>query len=113
MLSMHTWVRGEIEQIIHTIKERACGIFNTLPFTTLPGRIIVEIVAFVLFLLNALSNSVVSNLSPRTVMTGIMVTYKRHCHLGFGGYVKTHEDHDNTLQTRTIGAIAIHPTRNE
>ena len=30
----------------------------------------------------------------------------------FGEYVKTHEEHDNTIQSRTIGAIATRPSNN-
>ena len=74
---------GGIDQTISTIKEGAHGIFNTLPFTKLPVRIIVELVDFVVFWLNALGDSVSGDLSLHTVMTGLTVTYKRHCCLEF------------------------------
>ena len=35
-----------------------------------------------------------------------------HCKLEFGDYVQTHEEHDNSMAARTIGAIALCPTRN-
>ena len=98
---------GEIEIMILTIKERARGIFNALPFTKLPGRIIVELIYSVVFWLNALGNSTAGDLSECTIMAGLAVSYKRHCRIEFGEYVQTHKDPDNTLQTRTICAIAI------
>ena len=38
--------------------------------------------------------------------------YNRHCRLEFGEYVQTHEEHDNSLNPRTIGALALRPTGN-
>ena len=40
---------GEIERINRTVTELARGIYNTLPFNKLPGRMIVEIVELVIF----------------------------------------------------------------
>ncbi len=33
---------GDIEHVIRTLKERARGIVNTLPFTTIPKRMLIE-----------------------------------------------------------------------
>ena len=35
------------------------------------------------------------------------------CRIECGEYVQTHEEHDNSMQTCTIGAIALRPTCNE
>jgi hypothetical protein len=35
-----------------------------------------------------------------------------HCQLEFGEYVQVHESHDNSMLTRTTGAIALRPTGN-
>ena len=51
-------------------------------------------------------------LSPRTLLTGQTWGYTTHCKLEFGDYVQTHEEHDNSMATRTIGAIALRPTGN-
>ena len=51
-------------------------------------------------------------LSPREIITGSGIDFHKHCQLEFGSYVQTHEDHDNTMATRTIGAIALRPTGN-
>ena len=80
----------------------------------LPGRIIFELVALVIFWLNALppSPSVVGNLSPRQIVTGLTINYAKHCHLQFGEYAQVHEAHDNTMQEQTTGAILLRPTGN-
>ena len=36
-----------------------------------------------------------------------MIDYYFHCQLECGSYVQTHEAHDNNMQPRTIGAIAL------
>ena len=105
---------GEIERLNCMIKEQVGGIYNMLPFNKLPGLIIVELVALVIFWLNALppSPSVGGNLSPRQIVTGLTIDYAKHCHLQFGKYSQVHEDHNNTMQERTTGAIALQPTGN-
>lgn len=45
-------------------------------------------------------------------MTGVKLDANKHCKLPFGAYVQTHEEHDNSMTTRTIGAIALRPTGN-
>ena len=52
-------------------------------------------------------------MSPRSIVTGQEVDYMKHCQLEFGTYVQTHEHSDNTMQSRTTGAIAMRPTGNE
>ena len=51
-------------------------------------------------------------MSPRTLLTGLTMNYNRHCQLEFSEYVQTHEEHDNSLNPRTIGALALRPTGN-
>ena len=53
-------------------------------------------------------------LSPRTLLTGIKMDYNKHCRLQFGAYVPTHEDNNptNSMDSRTIGAIALGPAQN-
>ena len=43
---------------------------------------------------------------------GLTMNYNRHCRLEFGEYVQTHEEHDNSLNPHTIGALVLHPTGN-
>jgi len=51
-------------------------------------------------------------LSPRAIITGTRPDYKRHCRIEPGSYVQTHEEHDNSMQSRTLGAIALRPAGN-
>ena len=52
-------------------------------------------------------------MSPRTIITGQLLDYHKHCRYEFGEYVQTHEEHDNLLMSRTVGAIALRPTGNQ
>ena len=51
-------------------------------------------------------------LSPRTIITGQTLDYNHHCVYQFGEYVQTHEQHNNSMEARTIGALAMRPTGN-
>ena len=57
-------------------------------------------------------SSLGNELSPRTIVTGQKLDFKRHCHFLFGEYVQTHEEHDNSMSRRMVGALALHPTGN-
>ena len=50
--------------------------------------------------------------NPRRILTGQVGDYNLHCQLQFGEYAQVHESHDNTMMTRTTGAIALRPTGN-
>ena len=75
---------------------------------------IVELVALVIFWLNALppSPSIGGNLSPLQITTGLKIDYTNHFRLQFDEYAQVHEYHDNTMQEQTTGAIALRPTGN-
>jgi hypothetical protein len=51
-------------------------------------------------------------MSPPTILSGMSLNYKKNCKLKFGTDVKTHEDHNNSMATRTTSAIAFRPTGN-
>jgi hypothetical protein len=52
-------------------------------------------------------------MSPRLILTGNNIDYHKHCRLEFGTYVQVREEHDNSMMSRTSGAIALRPTGNE
>ena len=106
---------GEIKQTNCTIKERCRGIYNTLPFTKLPGRLVAELVHSTVFWLNAFhpAEDLLDNMSPRTIITGRTIDFLKHCKHEFGDYVQTHESTDNTMAPRTIAALALRPTGNK
>jgi hypothetical protein len=105
----------DIERFIRTLKERTRAIYNTLPFKKMPDRLIIEMVCASNFWLNSFPTEagISRTLSPRAIVTGSTIDYNRHCQLEFGAYVQTHEDHDNTMSTRTVGGIALRPTGND
>jgi hypothetical protein len=51
--------------------------------------------------------------APPATVTGMEISYAKHCKPKFGTYVQTHEEHDNSMATHTTGAIALHPTGNQ
>ena len=104
----------EIERQIRTLKERTRAIHCTLPFRKVPRRLIIEMLYAANYWLNMFprKGGISVTMSPRTLLTGLMMNYHRHCRLEFGEYVQTHEEHDNSLNPRTIGALALRPTGN-
>jgi hypothetical protein len=102
------------ERRIRTLKERCRCICNTLPFKKLPGMLVVQMVSTCNFWLNVFppKDGVSRNINPRELITGMQIDYKKHIRAEFGEYVQVHEQHDNTMQTRTTGAIATKPTGN-
>ena len=105
----------EVEREIRTIKERCRCVYATLPFKKVPALMVESLVVHAVQWLNSFPapDSVIGNMSPRELMTGIQVDFTKHCRLEFGEYVQTHEEHDNTMASRTIGAIALTATMNE
>ncbi len=104
----------EVECYIHTMKERARATYNNVPFRRMPGVMIVELVHAANYWLNMFlaHDGVSSTQSPRLIMTGQYSHYDLHGQLEFGKYVQVHELHDNSMSTRTTGAIALRPSGN-
>jgi hypothetical protein len=98
----------KIEHFICTVKERAQRMYNLVPFSQFPILLIKEMVTVCVFWLNMFppNNGISPTLSPRAMMTGFTLDYAKHCRPEFGSYVLTHEDHDNSMQSCTTGAIA-------
>ena len=105
---------GDIERYIRTVKERMRAVYNTLPFSKILARLVIEMAKASVFWLNGLPprDYFGNNLSPRTIVTGQKLDNKRHCRYQFGEYVQTHEQHDNSMDPRTVGALALRPTGN-
>jgi hypothetical protein len=68
-----------------------------------------------IFWLNAFPHrlGVSQTLSPRAIITGLGVDYNKHCRIEYGQYVQMHEKDNNSMTTRTIGALALRPTGNQ
>ena len=56
--------------------------------------------------------TIATGTSPTTLVTGTAINYKTHCKYEFGTYVQTHEEHGNSMYTRTMGGLAFSPTGN-
>ena len=77
-------------------------------------RLIIKMLYVVNYWLNMIprNGGILQTMSLRTLLTGLTMNYNRHCQLEFGEYVQTHEEHDNSLNPHTIGALALHQTGN-
>jgi hypothetical protein len=117
-ITLNTVARGEhiqeAERYIRTIKERARCVYNILPFTNIPGRMVAGLIYYCVFWLNSFParHGVSDALSPRAIVSGSHIDFNKHCKLEFGAYVQAHKEHDNTMATQTTGAIALCPTGN-
>ena len=105
---------GDIERYIRTIKERMRCVYNTLPFDQIPKAMLIEMAKFAVFWLNSFPHplGISQTESPRRLVTGENIDYNKHCRYEFRQYVQCHEQHDNTMAPRTVGAIALRPTGN-
>ena len=95
------------ERRIRTLKERTRSIFNTIPFKSkIPSHMTVQMVYCCNFWLNIFppTNGVSQHLSPRELITGQEIDYANHCQIEYGTYAQVHEEHDNSMNTRTTGA---------
>jgi hypothetical protein len=103
-----------VERRIRTLKERCRCLCNALPFPKLPAVLLSQMVSTCNFWLNNFppTDGVTQNLSPREIITGLKIDCNKHVRAEFGEYVHVHEEHDNTMATRTAGAIATQPTGN-
>ena len=56
----------------------------------------------------------IPNVSPRTLMTVIVLDYSKHCRFPFRSYVQVHDKPipTNSPTARTVGAITLGPTGN-
>ena len=96
------------------MERRQESLYNTLPFSRMPDRLVIEMVYAGVFWLNSFPSTggISETLSPREIVLRQTLDYNKHCKLEFGSYVQTHEQHNNSMATRTTGAIALRPTGN-
>ena len=104
----------DIERCIRTVKERTRCTYNTLPYQYIPRVMLIHMIRNTVLWMNAFpSRNGVSTLhSPRYIVIGNELSYNLHAQTEFGRYVQTHEQHDNTMAPRTMGAICLGPTGN-
>jgi hypothetical protein len=105
----------DIERCIRTVKEWTRCTYNSTTIAHYPPRMIIEMVFLSVFWINAFPHrlGVSQTLSPHTIVTSLHVDYKKHCRIKFGQYAQTHEQHNNSMASCTVGALALRPTGNE
>jgi len=93
------------------IIERINATINTFPPEQYPQQLIAEIV-YNTVELSTTQVQYTSDIKLKNNWTGSTIDYKKHCRKPFGTYVQVHEQHNNSLMTRTSGTIALCPSRN-
>ncbi|KAL7447657.1 hypothetical protein ACHAXS_000045 [Conticribra weissflogii] len=107
---------GEVERCLRAIKEQARAMTAGLPYQRMPKRVLIELVNFVVFWLNAFpaKNGVSDTMSPREIVTRQPIDYAKHCKAKFGSYCEVYDDPVplNMMMPRTQSAICLGPTGN-
>jgi hypothetical protein len=100
----------EIERRVRVVKERCRAARHGLPFTRIPKLLTIHIVLNSFTLLNFFpprgENS--NTLSPKTILSGESLDYKKHLSLQLGQYCQVHEESipRNIQLPRTQSAIS-------
>ena len=106
----------EIERRIRVVKERCRSTRHGLPFTRVPRLLTIHIVLNCVKLLNFFptKGGVSETLSPKTIMSGETLDFKKHLSLQVGQYCQVHEEEQprNSEIPRTRGAISLGPSGN-
>lgn len=104
----------EVERHIRTIKERCRAIYTSVPYRKIPNAMIVEMLCCANFWLHAFptEDGISAHISPRELVSGVCIDANKHCLIPFGQYAQVHQEQDNSMLTRTVGAIALRPTGN-
>jgi hypothetical protein len=106
----------EIERRIRVVKERCRTTQHSLPFHTIPKIMTIHIVLNVVKLLIFFptKGGFSDTLSPKTIMSGETLDYKKHMSLQLGQYCQVYEEDNpcNSQISRTKGAISLGPSGN-
>jgi len=104
-----------IERRIRVVKERTRAVRHSLPFASIPSKMLTHMVFFVVKHLNhfPVKGGVSTQSSPKTIMSGQNINYKQYS-LPFGTYCQVHEEDRqcNSLAARTQGALSLGPSSN-
>ena len=101
----------KIEHHIRVVKEHCRATWHRLPFNRIPKLLTIHIVLNAVKLLNffPMKGGISDTLSPKTIMSGETLDYKKHLHLQIGQYCQVHEE-DTPRNSRipcTKGAICL------
>ncbi len=105
-----------IERRVRVVKERVRSVRHSLPFKSIPIRMLSHMIFFTVKMLNnfPVKGGISIQYSPKTIMSGHMLNYKQ-CSLPFGSYCQVHKEDGqrNSLAARTQGAISLGPSTNQ
>ena len=84
----------EIERHIRVVKERCREIRQSLPFQQIPVIMAIHMVLTCVKMLNFFPprGGVSETMSPKEIMSGEKLDYKKHLDLQFGQYCQVHEE---------------------
>jgi hypothetical protein len=106
----------EIERRIRLVKEQCRVTRHSLPFHTIPKLMTIYIVLNVVKLLNVFptKGGLSDTISPKIIMSGETLDYKKHLSLQLGQHCQVHEEdnHRNSQIARTKGVISLGPSGN-
>jgi hypothetical protein len=106
----------EIERRIRVVKEWCRSTRHSLPFNRIPQLLTIHVVFHAVKLLNHFpaKGGISNTLSPKTIMSGETLHYKKHLSLQIGQYCQVHEEDAprNSQLPRTKGAICLGPSGN-
>jgi hypothetical protein len=82
------------ERRMRALEERCWSMFNTLPFTKLPGMLVVQMVSTCNFWLNVCppKDGVSRKINPRELITGVKIDCNKHMRAAHGDHVQVHEE---------------------
>jgi len=106
----------EIEGRIRVVKEQARAHGHSLPFDRIPKMLTIHIVFASVRMLNYFptKGGISAIYSPRTIMSGETLNFKKHLSLKVGQYCQIHEEDEprNSQLPRTQGANCLGPSDN-
>jgi hypothetical protein len=106
----------DIESQIQVVKERCQASRHSLPFQRTPKLMTIHSVlnGIKLLIFFPTKGGESNTLSPKTIMSGETLGYKKHLSLQIGQYCQVHEEDNpcNSHNSRTKGAICLVPSGN-
>ena len=107
---------SEIEVLNRTTKDHIWSVYTELiqVYGRVSGVLVCKIIYAVKFWPNRFpaEDGISAMISSRAMIIGQSTKFTKHCLLDFREYVHTHEDRYNSMESRTIEALALHPTEN-
>ena len=102
-----------IERKIQEVKQRARGIFSSLPYK-LAAHLFVHLIIFCVSRINLVPHKTgLTNISPTEAFKGRKLDFKRDLRIGFGEYAEAFDPYsDNTMRPRTNAVISLGHTGN-